>query len=121
MFLLLDKAGRSPNERNCPADLVDGHRCRRTERRNDQHREQDFEGKKNGRTFLMNQQLKKALEAFQAETAIPSIPECPVIRSERERRATAGGAMSPASIAGIEIMRVIRQFATEPLLPPILR
>jgi integrase len=56
-------------------------------------------GKRGGRTIPMNQQLKKAVEGLQAETATPPIPECPVIRSERGRQAAAGGAMSPASIA----------------------
>ena len=56
-------------------------------------------GKKGGRGVPMNQQLRKALEALQAEPHNSPSPESPVIRSERGRRAAAGGAMSPASIA----------------------
>ena len=54
-------------------------------------------GKRGGRTIPMNQQLKKAVEGLQAETATPPIPECPVIRSERGRQAAAG-----SNVAGVD-------------------
>ena len=56
-------------------------------------------GKKGGRNVPMNQQLRKVLEALQAELETPPSPERPAIKSERGGRAVAGGAMSPASIA----------------------
>ncbi len=56
-------------------------------------------GKKGGRIVPMNRDLKVALEAHHSEQHSKPSQDSPVICSERGRRARAGEAMSPASIA----------------------